>query len=275
MNAVLGWFLQTSVLALAVALFVVLTATCEAGYRLGRWRARKVGDDKAHAATATLAAAMLGLMTFMLGLSINSAQNRFEARRELVVTEANAIGTAWLRGRMVGGPDGAAITGLIDDYAKTRLAFTLARSEPLAETLNARGEAQQNQFWARARVVARASPTAVSATLISALNHMFDSSLSQRFAFISEPPSGMIDAMILGSIIAVGAMGFEMGLESGRQWVLSSLLMLMWAGVMLMTMDLGRARLGAVRVDVRPLEWTIHGFETAPAPPPEPGPPLR
>lgn len=205
MNAVLGWFLQTSVLALAVALFVVLTATCEAGYRLGRWRARKVGDDKAHAATAALAAAMLGLMTFMLGLSINSAQNRFEARRELVVTEANAIGTAWLRGRMVGGPDGAAITGLIDDYAKTRLAFTLARSEPLAETLNARGEAQQNQIWARATVVARASPTAVSATLISALNHMFDSSLSQRFAFISEPPSGMIDAMILGSIIAVGA----------------------------------------------------------------------
>ena len=118
-----------------------------------------------------------------------------------------------------------------------------------------------NQTWSRS-----------SATLISALNHMFDSSLSQRFAFISEPPSGMIDAMILGSIIAVGAMGFEMGLESGRQWVLSSLLMLMWAGVMLMTMDLGRARLGAVRVDARPLEWTIHGFETAPAPPPDPGP---
>jgi hypothetical protein len=47
----------------------------------------------------------------------------------------------------------------------------------------------------------------------------------------------------------------------------------MWAGGMVMTVDLNRARVGAIPVDVRPLEWTIQEIDEAHAPP-SPGPPI-
>ena len=40
---------------------------------------------------------------------------------------------------------------------------------------------------------------------------MFDASLSQRFAFDGRVPGDMLTLLVLGSIIAIGAMGFQMG----------------------------------------------------------------
>ena len=96
MKDLLVWLLQSGPLALTAGLFVALMLTCELGYRLGRRRADKAaGDRTAHAAASTLAATMLALMAFLLGLTINAAQTRFEARREMVVTEANV--SVWPR----------------------------------------------------------------------------------------------------------------------------------------------------------------------------------
>jgi hypothetical protein len=65
-------------------------------------------------------------------------------------------------------------------------------------------------------------------------------------------------------------MGYEAGLRGRRQPVLTSLLLIMWAGGMVMTVDLNRARVGAIPVDIRPLEWTIQEIDEAHA---TPGPP--
>jgi hypothetical protein len=49
-----------------------------------------------------------------------------------------------------------------------------------------------------------------------------------------------------------------------RQTMLSSLLLAMWVGGMVMTMDLNRPRLGSLRVDASPLVWTINEMTSAP-----------
>ena len=90
---------------------------------------------------------------------------------------------------------------------------------------------------------------------------MFDSAQAQRFAFPGETPNAILDVMILGAIIAIGAMGYETGLRGPRQPVLTSLLLVMGAGGMVMTVDLNQPRLGAIRVDARPLEWTIQEID--------------
>jgi hypothetical protein len=71
----------------------------------------------------------------------------------------------------------------------------------------------------------------------------------------------MLDIMMLGSMIAIGAMGYELGLRGGRQILLTSFLLLMWTGAMVMTVDLNRPRVGLARPDPRPLEWTLHDIE--------------
>jgi hypothetical protein len=266
MNEFFVWLLSISELALAVVVFIVLTLACEIGFRVGRSRGAKLPEkDRDNSVTATLTAGMLGLLAFILGLTINFAQNRFEARRDLVVVEANTIGTAWLRARLVGGPEGPAIADLIREYAQTRLAFTRENLNGHEAALSKRTSEEESEIWALMTQVAQKAPTPITATLVTALNEMFDSAQSQRFAFIGQAPSAMLDMLMAGSIIAIGAMGFEMGLRRLRQPVLTSLLLLMWTGGMVITVDLSRARVGTVRVDPSPLQWTLQEI-TPPGP---------
>ncbi len=79
----------------------VLFAANEIGYRIGvhRMRRRPAGEHE-HIGIGTITAGMLGLLAFTLSLTINIAQNRYEARRGLVLQEANSIQTAWLRSKV-------------------------------------------------------------------------------------------------------------------------------------------------------------------------------
>lgn len=253
---------------LALILFLGLTAACEGGFRVGRWRKARISQAQDEVtATSTLTAGMLALLAFLLGLTINFAQNRFETRRDLVAVEANAIGTAWLRARLVGGPDGDALAAEIAKYAKTRLAFTQATYNGPLDRLNAQSDEQQQKIWALVTSVARKAPTPISATLILAVNEMIDASVSQHFAFETHVPGNMMAVLVGGSLIAIAAMGYQLGLVGYRQRVLTSLLLLMWTGGITMTVDLNRPRLGNIRVETTPLEWTIKGFEASPAAP--------
>lgn len=249
---------EAGLLVLGLALFVILSAACEIGFRVGRRRQAEPGhaEAKSHD-TSTLTGGMLALLAFMLGLTIDFAQSRFESRRDLVAVEANTIGTAWLRAHMVGGTQGDALAGLIEDYARTRLAFTRAGHKGPVAGLIARTGRQQVEIWRLTTSLARGAPTPITATLITSVNEMLDSSLSQRFAFDGRVPGDMLSLLVVGSIIAIGAMGFQMGVGGQRQPVLTSLLLLMWTGGMVMTFDFNQARLGNIPVDSSPLRWTI------------------
>src|SRR5579863_2910296 len=148
MNAMFSWLLGIGVLALGLALFLILAGSCEVGYLLGRLRdARRHPDAQEHAVTATVTSAMLALLAFILGLSVNYAQGRFEARRDLVVAEANAISSAWHRAREFGGAEGNAIADLIGKYAETRIEFTTAEASGPVTAIEARAAAQQKAIW--------------------------------------------------------------------------------------------------------------------------------
>ena len=273
MSSMFQVLLQGSAIILGVALFLILSIANEAGFRFGRRHAiRTKAAPQESTATATITGGMLALLAFMLGLSINFAQSRFEARREMVAVEANTIGTAWLRAKLVGGPQGEQMASLIHDYARTRLEFTRAQGKAKVAALVEKTGAEQDQIWAVATTMARQSPTPITATLINALNDMIDSSLSQRFAFEGRVPGNMIATLLVGSIIAISAMGFQLGLMGARETVLTSLLLLMWTGGLVMTVDLERPRAGNIRVETTPLEWTIKGFESTPPAIPAPKP---
>jgi hypothetical protein len=101
--------------------------------------------------------------------------------------------------------------------------------------------------------------------LITALIEMSDEALAQRFAFDSRVPPTLTWMLLLGALLAMGAMGYQFGLAGARHPVLVSLLLAMWTGGMALIMDLNQPRLGSIRVDPAPLVWTIQGF-AAPSP---------
>ena len=75
-------------------MLVVLGLSIEVPYRFGRALARYM--PKADPFN-TVQPACLRQPAFVLASSFNQASGRFDTRRALVVREANAIGTTWLR----------------------------------------------------------------------------------------------------------------------------------------------------------------------------------
>jgi hypothetical protein len=231
----------------------------EVGYRLEQSAVIKHSVKSVEASgISTLTAGMLGLLAFTMNLSSNFAQDRYEARRSLVLAEANAIGTAWLRTKLIDGDEGPAIAAKIEAYAKVRLGFIIAASDADVPALVARTNVLQNDIWRITQVVARRSPNPVTTALVNALNDMFDLSASQRFAYESGVPAGLTLALYFGALLSIGALGYQFGVASERQLVL---LLLMWSGGMLLIVDLSQPRMGDIRVDAEPLVRAIQGFD--------------
>ena len=82
---------------IVAVLFLCMLISFEMGFRSrGRGRA-KAGTIEAVAQANAILVAMLGLLSLLLAFTFSAALQRFDARSLAVVTEANAIGTTYLR----------------------------------------------------------------------------------------------------------------------------------------------------------------------------------
>ena len=88
----------------------------EAGYWLGYRRKARDGEVQAEGVSVVVGG-MLGLLAFVLALTLLFANTRFTERIEGTLAEANAIGTAWLRAGAIGHIRGPEIGRLLEEYA--------------------------------------------------------------------------------------------------------------------------------------------------------------
>jgi hypothetical protein len=253
--------IDTSLVLVGGLVLLLLYAANEIGFRAGLWRARhRPAQDRDLAGIGTITAGMLGLLAFTLSLTINIAQNRFELRRSFIVQDANAVEAAWLRSKLITSEDGPVITGLIEAFGKVQLAYVSADTFDVEPGLIAEKDLLQSQIWHAVQTVARQQASTTTAALVAAVIEMFGTAQTERFAFESRVPANMSWMLMAGSLLAIGAMGYHFGASGSRHIVLTSLLLVMWAGGMVLIADLNRPRIGAIRVDPAPLVWTVRNF---------------
>src|SRR5262245_59516030 len=82
---------------------VLIFLAVEAGFRVGRWRQRRAEHEK-EIPVGPIVGAILGLPSFLIAFTYGMAASRFESRRELVLDEANAIKTTYLRAALIPDP---------------------------------------------------------------------------------------------------------------------------------------------------------------------------
>jgi hypothetical protein len=92
--------------------------------------------------------AALGLLALLIGFTFSLALSRYEMRTDLVLQEANAIGTTYLRAQLAPEPFRSQLQTLVRRYLDARLALAGAGEDTAAI---ARAEAQadqlQQQLW--------------------------------------------------------------------------------------------------------------------------------
>ncbi len=247
-----------SMVAFAALLLLLQLAAKEIGYVIGRRASRA---DEPPESVAVIVTGMLGLLAFVLGLTLTYANTRYQERRQAALAEAQSIGTSWLRAQAVGLPQGAEIARLIEDYAQLRLEFVGAPHDAAAlDTLEQRSAAVQSEIWQQVIMLAQARSDAVAASLITSLNETFDRGMGQRYAFASGPAPQLLGLLLAMAMASMGGLGFQFGLRGRPVRALSVLMLGMWTAVLVVIADLGAPRLGGIRTDPAPYHWTIESF---------------
>jgi len=257
-----------SMTAFGLVLFAAQVAAREIGFAFGR----RVGDRSEREGVGILVGAILGLMAFVLALTLSFANTRAAERRAGALAEANAIGTAWLRASAIEHPRAAEIARLLAEYTTVRADFVRASLDPAAiATINTRTNALQTTIWGHAAGLARERPDPIIVALMAALNDTFDAATAERFAFSLTLPASLV--LLLGgmALLAMGALGFQLGLRGNPHRVLAMVLTAVWTLVIVEILDLGAARIGALRTSAVVFDWTLQGFQGGVPIPPLPG----
>ena len=201
------------VVIFAVVVGVSLLAY-EAGFRFGREREAGAPED-AESASGMVAGSLLALFAFLLAFTMGMAADRFQARRDLVLQEANAIETTYLRAGFLPEPERTQVRNLLRDYVPLRVA--VEGIEQLRANDEHSGEVQ-NQIWALTeQVAARAPESEVLGTYILALNKMIDVSNARLVVGIyGRLPDSVIGVLLIGGALSIFVLGYHAGIGRRR-----------------------------------------------------------
>jgi hypothetical protein len=240
---------------------LMLLLSAEAGYRAGlAWR-RRAPEDK-EGPTGAMTSATLALLAFLLAFITGVAVNRYDNRRQLVVNEANSIGTTYLRAGYLDEPQRSEIRELLREYVNLRVSDVED-----AEEARLRSEAIHNELWSAAIVVAREDPTPVTSIFITSLNEMIDIHAERVVAiFNTRLPPPVELGIFLAAFVTVAMVGFNNAMQGSRSVIPLVALIVIFSAVMLLIVDLDRATEGLLQVNQQALIDLQTQLNTAPPP---------
>ena len=259
MITLLGEILAFSLLAFWLVFFLLQWVA----QALGAWLGRRHAEGGAAPAegVGVVVGGMLGLLAFVLALTLSFATARFEERRQGTLMEANAIGTAWLRAKAIGHPRGAEVAKILEEYTKLRADFIQAPADRDAvRAINDQTAELQNRIWEHVTVIVREKPDPISSSLMAATNEVFDRATAERFAFSQTMPAQMVWLLLGIAVLSIGALGYQLGLRKLSLPILSVLLIGMWTSVIVVILDLSAPRIGSLRSSAAAYYWTLEGF---------------
>jgi hypothetical protein len=235
-----------------------------AAIEIGRWLGVHIGDQDDDN-VSTLEAAAIGLLALMVGFTFAMSLSRFEARRDAILAEANAIGTTALRARLLPEPHRKEVLELLRNYVKVRLELTQHPTTPadLAAAIE-KSNVLQEKLWQQAEAMLAIDKDVVPTGLfIQTLNEMIDDQAKRLAALRNRVPNVVQLALFAVAIIASGFAGYATGVNKRRSRFPVYVMGLLVGGVILLILDLDRPGAGFIEVSQQPMIDTassIAGF---------------
>jgi hypothetical protein len=226
----------------------------EIGFALG-CRARARGGDSSRAEISTIQVGMLGLLSLLLAFSFNVAAGRFESRRQILLEEANAIGTTYLRCGFLDETNRRALRDLVRRYLDVRIDYYVApANSPELKGATAQSEEVAVQMWSRVAALFRMDPHSVAlGSLVQSLNEVVDLNTRQAAVMLMFVPEIVMYLLFLNAMLGMAAVGYGGGLENRRNLFFAYTLAVLIGAVVLVIMDLDRPREGRLMLSTRSL----------------------
>jgi hypothetical protein len=236
--------------AVCAALLAVVLGSVELGFRLGQHRARK-HEGLRQTSVGTLVAATMGLLSFMLAFTFGQVWSRFDTRRVLVLKEANAIRTAYLRTDLLAEPQRAESRALLREYVGVRVNGT--REDRLGAALS-RSEQIHERLWEIAAAFAKENGGSVGGLFAQSVNEIIALHFErERAGLYNSISTAILGTLFFLAVLAMTSMGYHVGIAGERATLVMFALALAFSSVMFLIYDLDRPHEGFLRTSQRDL----------------------
>ncbi len=255
LNAIPTWAIMLG----AASLIYVMN---EIGFRLGRGKgADSAGQDPA----AVVQGAAFTILALLLGFSFALGLGRYDARRATLVRESTALGTTFLRAKLLDAKTAAAARSDLRRYGEQRIAFAQADANPEQRAATQEKSIEiQRDLWSLAMRAAREDPHSTMVPLfITSLNDTIGLSTEEAAVLGSHIPDVVIIWILLIAFIASAMMGYGFGRQGHRAIVFKIFFAIVLALALGLVLDLDRPQRGLIRVNLTPLQTVVRLMETS------------
>jgi len=250
-----GYFLDSIPGPVLLIGTVVLTSLAiEAGYLLGRrWLKRASEEEQSRNPAAAIHGSILALLSFLLAFTFGLAANRWDARRNLVLAEANSIGTCFLMAEMLPPPFDTAARELLLEYMDARLN---AVQPGELDAAIARSEQLHARLWGQAVEVSRIAPESRAFALYTqSLDTLIDLHEERMVAGVYNRLPGVVwSGLYMVAILGMLSLGYHLAISDSRRGFNYLALAISFSVVIALIADLDRPQGGTLTVGQQALE---------------------
>jgi hypothetical protein len=238
---------MTELLA-ALGLVAGMHAAHEFGYSLGsRYRSE---DERFDRQLALIRASTGALVAFLIGFAFSGAASRFIDRQDIIVKEANAIGTAYLRADAIAEPQRGELKAALKEYTADRVTLLSRGDREQIQPLLDKVGSLHERMWRLAIGAAKDNPP-LMAIVLPPINEVIDLH-SVHIAMARRHLPLPIMVLLLGSAAtSIAMIGFGNGRIARRFSVLDSVYGAVLGIALWMTIDLdypGRGLIGVSNI---------------------------
>ena len=257
-------FYQIDHRLIALVILALLAAAGEIGFRSGS--RKRDSQDSYRSLVSGTSAAMLGLLALLLGFTLSMGVSRWDERRDVIVTESNAIGTLWLRAGLLEKHQRDGLRDALRDYADTRIALGGAGGAREAmRAARSRSEFLHTSIWS---VVEQANQpgqsNAVLSSLISGANELIDIHELRISSIENSLPAALFLLLIAIASVAIWFFAWSFGASSQGRRTANLMLGILISAVLLVIMDVNRPQRGRITVGTESLQRVSESFAPNP-----------
>lgn len=230
----------------------IIFAAFEVGFLLGRYRYNRLNKEK-DSLVGPMVGVMLGLLAFMLSFTFGVAASHFDARRQLVLEEANAIRSTYSMAEMLAEAPCNESQKLLREYVDLRLKKYLSLEE--INVAISKSNEIQDQLWSIAMTgEAKSIGTSSSWLYVQSLSDMINIQTKRLIAGSHGRIQTSIWVMLYClAILGMAAMGYHAGLVGIRGFFVYPVLIIMFSLVVVFIYDLDRSKQSLFKVSQQPI----------------------
>ncbi|AQH03822.1 hypothetical protein A9R05_33045 (plasmid) [Burkholderia sp. KK1] len=242
-------FIDHPAVLFVVLLALFVSAVAFGAFVLRRWAVLPENDREDFNLVQT---STLTLLALLVGFSLSMAVNRYDLRKTLEESEANAIGTEYSRADLADAATAAKIKSALIRYTKLRLANYKTRAPDALAKIVSDTTNVEAELWQLATQVAKAQPTPIGALVVSGMNDVLNSQDYSEAARINHIPLGAWYLMIIIALLGCVVQGYG-AKGSLRKGLLITILPTTVALSLALIADIDSPKGGMIRVEPRDL----------------------